>query len=107
MCTWAINTLNDSSLTSAYSMLSLKKETRKRNLSFYIPVAIQLAPSLRLMHNDASNVIMSDIHDQFCDESGFSREETIIRVGDKVKALQREFRQVQGRQVRRSSVLHV
>jgi transformation/transcription domain-associated protein len=81
-------------------MLSLKKETRKRNLGFHIPIAVQLTPSLRLVHNDASTVILSDIHDQYCDELGFSREESMLRVGELTRACQREFRQAHGRAVR-------
>jgi len=69
------------------AVLSRRKESRKRNLTFHLPVAVPLTPSLRLLENDSSYVTLQDIYDQHCQSIGISREEPIVMSSLKVKAM--------------------
>lgn len=86
-------------LTTVFSVLQRKKETRKRNLSFHLPAAVSCSPTLRLFQTDSSYVTLGDIYDLHCEEIGISREEPILFAGEKVKKTLREFRQNSTRQV--------
>lgn len=78
--------------------LARKKETRKRNLSFYLPAAIPCSPALRLLESDPSGVFLSDIFEQHCEKTGISKEEPVLAVGEKVRSTLREFKQMHNRQ---------
>ncbi|KDQ21071.1 hypothetical protein BOTBODRAFT_142417 [Botryobasidium botryosum FD-172 SS1] len=69
------------------SVLSRRKESRKRNLAFYLPPAIPLSPQLRLLENDLSFVTLQDIHDQHCSDMGISKEEPITMFADKMRTI--------------------
>lgn len=70
------------------SVLKRRKESRKRNLQFHLPVAIPLAPQLRLVQSDASYVSLQDIYDEYCGMKGMSREDSIMAFLDRSKELQ-------------------
>ncbi|PCH41022.1 hypothetical protein WOLCODRAFT_151061 [Wolfiporia cocos MD-104 SS10] len=74
-----------------------KKESRRRNLHFHIPVAVPCGNSLRLLHNDSSYITLGDIYDQHCENTGMGREDPIIYIGEKFKAAMREYQLVNGR----------
>jgi transformation/transcription domain-associated protein len=76
--------------------LARKKETRKRNLNFHLPIAISFSSNTRILQNDPSYVTFGDIYDRHCEESGISREDPILLAGEKVKQVLREFRQAHG-----------
>ncbi|KZT26868.1 FAT-domain-containing protein [Neolentinus lepideus HHB14362 ss-1] len=71
--------------------LNRKKESRKRNLAFHLPAAVSCGANLRLMQNDSSYVTLGDIYDHHCEETGASREDPVLVVGEKVKTVLREF----------------
>ncbi|KAF7332097.1 hypothetical protein MKEN_00090300 [Mycena kentingensis (nom. inval.)] len=73
--------------------LARRKETRKRNLAFHIPVAVCLSPMARLYQTDSSYINLGDIYDQHCDESGFAKEDPLLFAGDKLKKVLREYQQ--------------
>ena len=75
-------------------MLTRRKETRKRNISFHLPAAIPFNPTLRLLENDASYITMQDVYDQRCEEIGISREDPILLFGDKGKSVMDPGKQV-------------
>ncbi|KAF8339104.1 FAT-domain-containing protein [Cantharellus anzutake] len=68
------------------SVLARRKESRKRILTFHIPIAVPMTPSLRLLENDSSYVTLQDIYDQHCQTVGISREEPIITSSLKIKS---------------------
>ncbi|EGO01921.1 hypothetical protein SERLA73DRAFT_166433 [Serpula lacrymans var. lacrymans S7.3] len=77
--------------------LTRRKESRKRNLGFHLPAVISCSPGLRLLQNDSSYVTLGDIYDQYCEDSGITREEPILAAGEKVKNVLREFTLSAGR----------
>ncbi|TFY60353.1 hypothetical protein EVJ58_g5210 [Rhodofomes roseus] len=79
--------------------LSRKKESRKRNLHFHLPVAVPCSSNLRLLQNDASYITLGDIYDQHCEETGISREDPVLLANDKLKTAVREAFQATGRRV--------
>ncbi|GLB33849.1 putative PI3 PI4-kinase family protein [Lyophyllum shimeji] len=87
------------------SALSRKKESRKRNLAFHLPVAISLSPLVRLIQMDGSYVPLGDIYDRHCAAIGISREEPILFSGEKVKKVLKEFRQSSSRQLTKTEYL--
>ncbi|KAF8621580.1 hypothetical protein AX15_007606 [Amanita polypyramis BW_CC] len=85
--------------------LSRKKESRKRNLSFHIPAAVSCSPNLRLFQTDSSYILMSDIYERFCTETGMAREEPILFTGEKVKKVMAEFKQASDRAVTKAEYI--
>lgn len=71
------------------SPLATRKESRKRNLNFTIPVIVPLAPGVRLVENDASVTSLQDIYEQHCDLVGMKKEEPILAHTERVRALHR------------------
>ncbi|THV08510.1 hypothetical protein K435DRAFT_832965 [Dendrothele bispora CBS 962.96] len=66
-------------------VLARKKESRKRNLCFHLPVAVSCAPNARLYQSDSSYIPLSDVYDMYCESTGISREDPILFSGEKVK----------------------
>ncbi|PPQ75134.1 hypothetical protein CVT26_012095, partial [Gymnopilus dilepis] len=50
-------------------------------------------PNVRLYQTDSSYVSLGDIYDLHCEEQGFSREEPMLFVGEKVRKVLRDYRQ--------------
>ncbi|PPQ93995.1 hypothetical protein CVT25_009843 [Psilocybe cyanescens] len=73
--------------------LARNKESRKRNLTFHLPAAISCSPNVRLYQTDSSYISLGEIYDLHCEERGFSREEPILFVGEKVRKVLRDYRQ--------------
>ncbi|KAG8901590.1 hypothetical protein FRB99_005203 [Tulasnella sp. 403] len=69
------------------SVLIRRKETRKRVLSFYLPAAVPLNPTLRLLENDSSVVGLQDIYDQHLRELGMNKEDPVILHAEKFRSL--------------------
>lgn len=71
------------------SPLATRKESRKRNLSFNIPIVVPLAPGVRLIENDASIVSLQDIYEQHCEAIGMKKDDPILAHTERVRALHR------------------
>ena len=70
-----------------FSVLQKRKESRRRNLSFHLPVAIPLAPQLRLVENDSSYVSFQDIFDKYCQAHDCAREDSMLFFTDRMRQL--------------------
>lgn len=68
-----------------FRTLRQKKEARKRNLEFHILPSVSLTYNLRLVRLDSSYVSLMDIHDDYCKERGFGREEPILAFQEKLR----------------------
>ncbi|KZT41150.1 hypothetical protein SISSUDRAFT_1059707 [Sistotremastrum suecicum HHB10207 ss-3] len=68
-------------------VLTRRKETRKRNISFHLPAAVPFNPTLRLVENDSSYITLQDIYDQHCEDIGILKEEPIMLFADKCKSV--------------------
>lgn len=92
-------------LTQAISSaLTRKKESRKRRLIFHVPAIVSLNPNFRLLQTDTSYIVLSDIYDQHCENTGITREDPIMVIGEKMKQVVRDFRKSSGRLVCRSAL---
>lgn len=76
-----------------HSVLARKKESRKRNLIFHIPITVPCSPALRLMQNDSSYVTFGDMFEKYCEEAGISRDDPVFIPGEKMKQMLRLQRQ--------------
>lgn len=66
-----------------------KKEARKRNLEFHLLSSVSLHASLRLLKMDSSYVSLIEIHDEYCKERGFGREEPLLCYQERLRAYTR------------------
>ncbi|KAJ3373226.1 hypothetical protein HDU91_000939 [Kappamyces sp. JEL0680] len=58
--------------------LDRRIESRRRNLQFHLPIIIPLAPQIRLVQDDRSNVNLQEIYEDHARKSGFSKDDPII-----------------------------
>ena len=65
-------------LTVAYSILSRRKESRRRNLQFHLPLMIPLAPHIRIVEDDESYISLQGIYEDHCRRVGMSKDEPLI-----------------------------
>lgn len=68
-------------------VLNRRKESRKRNLCFHLPVAVPLNPTLRLLANDSSYVTMQHIYDEHCDKIQIAREDPQLAFAEKFESV--------------------
>lgn len=72
------------------SPLTTRKESRKRNLSFNVPIAVPLSPGVRLVENDASITSLQDVFEQHCETAGIKKEDPLLAHTERVRALHRQ-----------------
>lgn len=59
-------------------VLSRRKESRRRNLSFHLPLMVPLAPHLRLVQDDASYISLQGIFEDHCRQIGINKDDPIV-----------------------------
>ena len=80
--------------------LNKRKESRRRNLHFHLPLMIPLAPHIRMVQDDSSYITLQGIFDEHCRKSGMSKDDPIVFTMEKLKALM-------DNKVRRCDYLHL
>ena len=70
--------------------LTRRKESRKRNLQFHLPLAVSITPQIRLLANDSSYVTLQDVYDQHCSDKGVTREDPVLQVAQKTREILEE-----------------
>ncbi|GAA5864979.1 hypothetical protein JCM8547_004259 [Rhodosporidiobolus lusitaniae] len=70
--------------------LNNRKESRKRNLQFTIPVVVPLSPSVRIIENDASITTLQDVFEQHCEMLGLKKEDPVLAVTERIRTLHRQ-----------------
>ncbi|GAA6030453.1 hypothetical protein JCM8097_009114 [Rhodosporidiobolus ruineniae] len=70
--------------------LANRKESRKRNLQFTVPVVVPLSPSVRIVENDASIMTLQDVLEQHCEDLGLKKEDPILAVTERIRTLHRQ-----------------
>ena len=68
-------------------VLAKRKESRLRNLSFYLPLMVPLAPSLRLVQDDASYISLQGVFEDHCRRNGTNKDDPVLFTMDKMRAL--------------------
>ncbi|BFZ59893.1 transcription-associated protein 1 [Saitoella coloradoensis] len=67
-------------------VLSRRKESRRRNLTFNLPVAIPLAPHIRIVQDDPSYVSLQGVYEEYCDRVGLHKDDPLRYFAEKIRA---------------------
>ncbi|KAI5799270.1 hypothetical protein DFH27DRAFT_653555 [Peziza echinospora] len=59
-------------------VLSRRKESRRRNLQFHLPLMVPLAPHIRIVEDDESYISLQGIYEDHCRRSGMSKDDPLI-----------------------------
>lgn len=59
-------------------VLSRRKESRRRNLGFHLPLMVPLAPHIRIVQDDASYISLQGIYEDHCRRTGMSKDDPLI-----------------------------
>jgi transformation/transcription domain-associated protein len=65
--------------------LEKRKEARRRNLSFHLPVIVPLAPNVRIVEDEASYVSLQDVYDDHCHRTTTHKDEPVFRLFSEMK----------------------
>ncbi|MCJ1473515.1 hypothetical protein MMC13_002166 [Lambiella insularis] len=68
-------------------VLAKRKESRRRNLSFYLPLMVPLAPSIRLVQEDAEYISLQGVYEDHCRRHGLNRDEPVLFTMEKLRAM--------------------
>lgn len=68
-------------------LLSKRKESRRRNLYFHLPLMVPLAPHIRLVRDDPSYVSMQGIYEDYCRRVGINRDDPVLFTMEKMRSL--------------------
>ncbi|KAM9912802.1 hypothetical protein OXX69_002217, partial [Metschnikowia pulcherrima] len=66
--------------------LSKKPETRRRNISFTLPIAVPLSPHIRIVNDDSRDISMQKIYEDFCNKNGKDRDAPFVYTIEKLRA---------------------
>ncbi|KAH6600577.1 hypothetical protein BASA50_002141 [Batrachochytrium salamandrivorans] len=67
--------------------MARKKEARRRNLNFHLPIIVPLAPQIRLVEDDRSNISMQDIYESHCQKAGIHKDDPIIFHAQRIRQI--------------------
>lgn len=67
--------------------LAKKKESRRRNLYFHLPLMVPVAPHIRLVQDDSSYMSMQGVYEDHCRRTGMSKDEPVLFTMEKMRAL--------------------
>lgn len=59
-------------------VLSRRKESRRRNLNFHLPLMVPIAPHLRLVQDDSSYISLQGIFEDHCRRTGINKDDPIV-----------------------------
>lgn len=68
-------------------ILAKRKESRRRNLYFHLPLMVPLAPHIRLVQDDTSYISLQGIYEDHCRRNGVSKDEPVLFTMEKMRAL--------------------
>ncbi|KAJ5908627.1 PIK-related kinase FATC [Penicillium taxi] len=68
-------------------LLAKRKESRRRNLYFHLPLMVPLAPHIRLVRDDSSYISMQGIYEDYCRRVGMNKDEPVLYTMDKMRSL--------------------
>jgi len=68
-------------------VLSKRKESRRRNLNFHLPLMVPLAPHIRLVQDDDTYISLQGIFEDHCRRNGMNKDEPVLFTMNKLRAL--------------------
>ncbi|KAK3679879.1 transcription-associated protein 1 [Recurvomyces mirabilis] len=69
------------------STLAKKKESRRRNLQFHLPVMVPLSPQIRMIQDDASYITLQGVYEDYCRRNDIDKDEPTIFTMEKLRGL--------------------
>lgn len=74
-------------------VLAKRKESRRRNLQFHLPLIVPITVQTRLIQDDASYINLLAIYEDYCRRNGVNRDEPILFNVEKLCALSKTLMQ--------------
>jgi transformation/transcription domain-associated protein len=68
-------------------ILAKRKESRRRNLQFHLPLMVPITPSVRMVQDDPSYINMQSIFEDHCRKSGINKDDPLLFHLEKLRAL--------------------
>ncbi|PGH01393.1 hypothetical protein AJ79_07934 [Helicocarpus griseus UAMH5409] len=68
-------------------ILSKRKESRRRNIYFHLPLMVPLAPHIRLVKDDPSYISLQGVYEDHCRRTGMSKDEPVLFTMEKMRSL--------------------
>jgi transformation/transcription domain-associated protein len=69
------------------STLAKRKESRRRNLNFHLPLMIPLAPHIRMVQDDPTYITLQGVYEDHCRKTGMSKDDPVLFTMEKLRAL--------------------
>lgn len=67
--------------------LAKRKESRRRDLQFTLPLMVPLAPHIRIVQEDTSYITLQGIYEDHCRRNGMQKDEPVLFTMDKLRGL--------------------
>ncbi|KAK5993473.1 Transcription-associated protein 1 [Cladobotryum mycophilum] len=67
--------------------LSRKKESRRRDLQFTLPLMVPLAPHIRIVQEDTSYITLHGVYEDHCRRMGMSKDEPVLFTLEKIRGV--------------------
>ncbi|KAK4147258.1 uncharacterized protein C8A04DRAFT_9288 [Dichotomopilus funicola] len=67
--------------------LAGKKESRRRDLQFTLPLMVPLAPHIRLVQEDVSYITLQGVYEDHCRRHGIQKDEPVLYTMEKLRGL--------------------
>lgn len=69
------------------STLAKKKESRRRNLQFHLPVMVPLSPQIRMIQDDPSYITLHGVYDDYCRRNDVDKDEPTMFTMEKLRMI--------------------
>ncbi|KAJ5494893.1 hypothetical protein N7539_000009 [Penicillium diatomitis] len=88
-------------------LLAKRKESRRRNLYFHLPLMVPLAPHIRLVRDDSSYISLQGIFEDYCRRVGMNKDEPVLFTMDRMRSLAetKQNRTADQQQILRTEIL--
>ncbi|KAJ5089065.1 hypothetical protein N7532_007749 [Penicillium argentinense] len=88
-------------------LLAKRKDSRRRNLYFHLPLMVPLAPHIRLVRDDSSYISMQGIYEDYCRRVGINKDEPVLFTMDRMRSLAetKQNRTADQQQILRTEIL--
>lgn len=67
--------------------LSRKKESRRRDLQFTLPLMVPLAPHIRIVQEDTSYITLQGVYEDHCRRMGMSKDDPVLFTMEKLRGV--------------------
>ncbi|KAI6782429.1 Transcription-associated protein-like protein [Emericellopsis cladophorae] len=67
--------------------LNRKKESRRRDLQFTLPLMVPLAPHIRIVQEDCSYITLQGVYEDHCRRNGIQRDEPVLFTMEKLRGV--------------------